>query len=348
MKIHKMHKLILNLMSYNAVLNFIIDNRNTGKTTQFKKRALIRAINNHTMTVWCRRFEKEIIKFKKEFLNKKFFAVLKEDFGNKFNKEDFKIKGDYAFYKNIPFVYFLNLQCAKSDKGVDNENIDTIVFDEFMTEEIRYNYYKGNEVHDFFTIFFTKKRTHADGTQSHVKIFMLGNRDSFTNPYYTYFGLPTLPIEFEGIKTFSDGSIAVMQLNNEEEKDTSLYGKKLTALLKDTPLDAYLHGNVINNIDMKFYNAPKNCQLYAQFDCGYNISLVNSNGFLYALKRSDKNKIMFVDKPNDKYKKCYVINKSKKSIFAYLDNCYKRNLIKYENQRVYYETMKVLAIIGIV
>ena len=348
MKIHKMHKLILKLMSYGAILNFIIDNRNTGKTTQFKKRALIRAINNHTLTVWCRRFEKEIIAFKSAFLNKKFFAVLKEDYGDKFNKKDFKIKGNYAYYKNIPFVYFLNLQCAKSDKGIDDENIDTIVYDEFMTEEMRYNYYKGNEVQDFFTIFFTKKRTHADGTQSHVNIYMLGNRDSFSNPYYTYFGLPALPIEFEGIKTFREGSIAVMQLNNDAIEDNSTYGKKLNAMLKGTPLDAYLHGNVINTTNMQFYEAPKNSQFYAQFDCGFTITLVLFKNVLYALKRIEKNKIVFVDKPKDKYKRVYVINKSKKAMFALLDNAYKRNLIKYQNQRVYYEAQKIFALIGIV
>ena len=348
MKIHKMHQNMLSLMSYGAILNFIIDNRNTGKTTQFKKRALVRAVNNHTMCVWCRRFEKEIIACKREFLNNKFFAVLKEDFGNKYDKKDFKIKGDYAYYKNIPFVYFLNLQCAKSDKGIDAENIDTIVYDEFMTEEVRYNYYKGNEVQDFFTIFFTKKRTHADGSESHVYIYMLGNRDSFTNPYYTYFGLPALPIEFEGIKTFREGSIAVMQLNSEPAKDKSKYGKKLTSMLAGTPLDAYLHGNVINNINMKYYKAPKNRRLYAQFDCGYNIALLNDGNVLYALKRADKNKIMFVDKPKDTYKRCYVINKSKKSVFSFLDKCYKTNQIRFENQRVYYETLRILALIGIV
>ena len=347
MKFHKMHENILKLQSYGAILNFIIDNRNTGKTTQFKKRALIRSINNHTMCVWCRRFEKEIISFKNEFFNNKFFAVLKADYGNKFKKEDFKIKGNYAYYKNIPFVYFLNLQCAKSDKGIDAENIDTIVFDEFMTEEVRYNYYKGNEVQDFFTIFFTKKRTHADGTQSHVYIYMSGNRDSFTNPYYTYFGLPSLPIEFEGIKTFREGSIAVMQLNSDAVVDNTRYGQKLNALLKDTPLDAYLHGNVINNINMTFYKAPKNRRLYAQFDCGYIITIVEAENVLYALKRIDKSKLVFTDKPKDIYKRCYVINKSKRNVFAYLDKMYKTNCVKYEDQRVYYEAMKIFALLGI-
>lgn len=348
MKIHSMHKQILKLMSYGAILNFIIDNRNTGKTTQFKKRALIRAINNHTMTVWCRRFENEIKAFKGEFLNNKFFAVLKQDYGDKFKKEDFKIQGNYALYKNIPFVYFLNLQKAKSDKGIDAENIDTIVYDEFMTEETRYNYYRGNEVHDFFTIFMTKKRTHADGTESHVYIYMLGNRDSYTNPFYTYFGLPSIDISFDGIKTFRNGSIAVLQLNSEPLKDNSKYGKKLKSLLANTPLDTYLNGGVINTTNMQFYEAPKNAIFYAQFDCGYNISFLNENGKIYAINRCDKNKIVFTDKPKDRYKNIYVVNRSKKALFAYLEICYKRNLIRYQSQRVYYECSKIFALLGII
>ena len=337
MKMHIMHEKIIKLLSYGAILNFIIDNRNTGKTTQFKKRALIRSINNHTMCVWVRRIKDEIIECKKEFLNNKFFAVLKADYGNKFNKKDFSIKGNYIYYQKIPFVYFVNLQKATSDKGIDAENIDTIVFDEFMTEDKRYNYYHGNEVHDFFKIFFTKKRTHADGTESHINIFMLGNRDSFSNPFYTYFGLPVIPLEFEGIKTFREGSIAVMQLNNKAIEDKSKYGKKLKALLRDTPLDRYLNGNVLNNVNISFENAPKNAQIYAQFDFGYNITFVSQNGKLYALKRVDKNKIVFTNKPLDKYKRVYVVSRDKKQLFAHLDFCYKRNLIKYTTMVIYNE-----------
>lgn len=163
MYLHKMHEKVNKLMSYGAILNFIIDNRDSGKSTQFKKRALMRAIKHSTMTVWVRRYKDEITPCKAEFLNDKFFAVLKQDYGDKFNKEDFKIKDNYAYYKNKKFVYFINAGKCKSDKGIDAENIDTIVFDEFMTDDKKYNYYRGNEVEDFFTIFFTKKRTHADG-----------------------------------------------------------------------------------------------------------------------------------------------------------------------------------------
>lgn len=347
MQIHAMHKKILILLSYNAILNFIIDNRNTGKTTQFKKRALIRAINNHTMTVWCRRFDNEYKACKREFLNNKFFAVLKADYKNKFKKEDFKINGDYACYKNTPFVYFLNLKKATSDKGIDAENIDTIVFDEFMTEDMQYNYYHGNEVHDFFKIFFTKKRTHADGSESQIKIFMLGNRDSFTNPYYTYFGLPPIDISFEGIKTFKNGSIAVLQLNSEPMKVKTDYDRKLKSMIEGTPLNAYLHGNVLNNVNMQFVSAPKNAQIYAQFDIGYNLSFLSQNGKIFVISRLDRNKLVFTDKPKDKYKRVYVVNRSKKNIFSFLDLCYKRNLIKYESQRAYYEAHKVFALLGI-
>ena len=138
-----------------------------------------------------------------------------------------------------------------------------------------------------------------------------------------------------------------MQLNSDAVVDNTRYGQKLNALLKDTPLDAYLHGNVINNINMTFYKAPKNRRLYAQFDCGYIITIVEAENVLYALKRIDKSKLVFTDKPKDIYKRCYVINKSKRNVFAYLDKMYKTNCVKYEDQRVYYEAMKIFALLGI-
>ena len=342
MYLHAMHEKVNKLMSYNAILNFIIDNRNSGKSTQFKKRAFKRALKNHTLCVWCRRHKDEIKECKNEFLNSKFFAVIKQDYGDKYKKEDFKIKGNYAYYKKTPFVYFCAVSKAKADKGIDAENIDTIVYDEFMTDDKKYNYYHGNEVKDFFTIFMTKKRKHADGSESHVYIYMLGNRDSFTNPFYTYFNLPVIELSFEGVKTFKNGSIAVMQLNTPVIEEKTDYDKKLKSLFKNTPFDAYLNGGNIDAVDMDFYTAPKNAVFYAQFDLGYNITFAFKNAKLYAFKRVDKHKIVFTDKPKDIYKRCYVLQHRDRTLFKTLEKAYKLNNIRYENQFVYHNAMKII------
>ena len=113
MYLHTMHEKINKLLSYGAILNFIVDNRDSGKSTQFKKRALMRAIKHGTMCVWIRRYKEEIIPCKTEFLNDKFFKVLEIDYTKKFKHEDFKIKGNYAYYKNKRFVYLSTLVNAK-------------------------------------------------------------------------------------------------------------------------------------------------------------------------------------------------------------------------------------------
>ena len=348
MYINKMHENIVNLMSYGAILNFIIDNRNSGKTTQFKKRALKRALKHHTLTVWCRRFENEFKECKREFLNDKFFKVLEKDYKNKFKREDFKINGNYAYYKNIPFVYFIYVAKAKADKGIDAENIDTIVYDEFMTDDAKYNYYRGDEVKDFFTIFFTKKRTHADGTQSNIYIYMLGNRDSFTNPYYTYFGLPALDLTFTGIKTYRDGSIAVMQLNTPVLENKTVYDKKLSALLKNTSIEKYLNGGYLSSENMTFYKTPKTAIIYAQFDFGYSLSIYVDKNKFYAQKSIDKKRIVFTKKPNSKYKNNYVLDASNKKLFEKLINAYKTNQLYYDNEHTYYYTIKIFEYLNII
>lgn len=347
MYLHKMHEKVNRLLSYNAILNFIIDNRNSGKSTQFKKRALMRAIKKGTMCVWIRRYKEEIKPCKEEFLNDKFFKVLDKDYPNKFNKKDFKIKGNYAYYKNKRFVYFINVGKCKSDKGIDAENIDTIVFDEFMTDDKKYNFYRGNEVEDFFTIFFTKKRTHADGSESEIFIFMLGNRDSFTNPYYTYFDLPYLELNFTGIKTYREGSIAVMQLNTPVIKNNSQYDKKLSALLKNTTFDKYLNGGTLNVKNMKYYAKPKNAQIYAQFDFGYNLSCAVEKGKFYVFNGLDKKRFVFTNKPNDKYKKNYVLKRGDSSLFNAIKKAYQLNNIRYDNALTYNSFIKVLEYLAV-
>jgi len=348
MYLHDMHKNVNKLLSYNAILNFIIDNRDTGKTTQFKKRALIRAIKHNTMCVWLRRHKNEIKKAKRDFLNDKFFKVLDIDYKGKFKKTDFKKDGDYIYYKNKPFIYFCAVSEAVSDKGIDAENIDTIVFDEFMVEEHRYNYYRGDEVSDFFKIFFTKKRTHADGTTSNIKIFMLGNRDSYSNPFYTFFNLPPIEIQFQGIKTFKNGSIAIMQLNSDKTRSDTEYDKKLQSLIQGTPLDRYLHGHVINTKEIKFVERPKTAQIYAQFDFGYNISLAIENGKIWAFKGVDAKRFVFTNKPNDKYKKNYVVKNDDFKLFATLKRVYKQNKLYYDCEHTYYHTTKILEYLNII
>ena len=342
MYLHTMHEKVNKLMSYGAILNFIIDNRDSGKSTQFKKRALMRAIKHGTMCVWLRRYKEEIIPCKAEFLNDKFFKVLEIDYPKKFKREDFKIKGNYAYYKNKRFVYFINVGKCKSDKGIDAENIDTFVFDEFMTNDKKYNYYRGNEVHDFFTIFFTKKRTHADGTTSQINCYLLGNRDSFTNPFYTYFDLPYLDLQFEGIKTFRNGSIAIMQLNTHVLKNETKYDKKLNALFKDTPFEKYLNGGTLSNETMRFYNRPKNAQFYAQFDFGYCLSIGIENGKFYVFTGLDKKRFVFTKKPNDKYKKNYVLKRGDNSLFKAIQRAYQLNNIRYDNAITHDTFIKIL------
>lgn len=344
---HKMHEKVIKLMSYGAILNFIVDNRDSGKTTQFKKRALKRALKHHTLTVWARRFENEYKECKREFLNDKFFKVIEKDYNNKFKREDFKINGNYAYYKDTPFVYFIYIAKAKADKGIDAENIDTIVYDEFMTDDAKYNYYHGDEVKDFFTIFFTKKRTHADGTQSNIYIYMLGNRDSFTNPYYTYFNLPPFEINFEGIKTFRDGSIAVMQLNTPVLKNTTIYDKKLNSLLKNTSIEKYLNGGYLNAENITYYKTPKNAVIYAQFDFGYTITLSIDKNKMYAQKTIDKRRTVFTRKPNSKYKNNYVINSSNKKLFDKMINMYKTNQLYYDCEHTYYYMIKIFEYLNI-
>lgn len=345
---HDMHAKINHLISYGAILNFIIDNRNSGKTTQFKKRALIRNLKHGTITCFARRFEKEIKKFKKEFFNKKFFKVLQHDFPDKkFNKDDFKIKDNYAYYKEFRFAYFIYIKDAQADKGIDEDAIDTIVYDEFMTTDSRYNFYRGDEVKDFFDIFMTKKRKHADGSESHVKIFMLGNRESFFNPYYTFFDLPYMSIEFTGIKTFRNGAIALLQLNTPVLESKTDYDIKLQNLIKNTPLEKYWNGDNAKAIHIDFEKPSKNALIYASFDFGYGVSLYTEKSKIYVVSGVRKDKTIFTKKSNIKYKHNYVISQRDKSLFELMRKYYKLNLIRYENAICYDAFNKIIEYIGI-
>lgn len=110
------HYSAIKLLSYNAIYNFIVTNRNYGKTWAFKRRAWRRAIKHGKKTLWLRTFKKEVkeasIKFYASRDLQKFCGIVPYDKETK--KGNFKQVGNtfyykkvingYGFYKYVPLV----------------------------------------------------------------------------------------------------------------------------------------------------------------------------------------------------------------------------------------------------
>lgn len=100
-------------------------------------------------------------------------------------------------------------------------------------------YYLKNEVFTFLNLIETISRLRD------VRIFMLANSASSTNPYFLYFDL-TLPYNND-IKLFKDGTILLQYMKNEEYRETkkkTRFGK----LIAGTTFEDYaINNNFIND-----------------------------------------------------------------------------------------------------
>lgn len=202
------------ILSYNAFINFLIGERGVGKTYGASKFVIKQFINKGEEFVYIRRYKSELAKavpefFKSIIANDEFPNHKLSNKGNKFIIDD-KIAG-----------YSFSLSTAQSLKSTNFPKVKNIIFDEFIIEEGQ-NHYIKNEVENFLGMIESISR------MKDVRIFMLANAVTITNPYFIYFDI-NLPYNSD-IKTYRDGLILVQYMYNKEYREAKAQTKfgKLT------------------------------------------------------------------------------------------------------------------------
>ena len=151
-----------------------------------------------------------------------FFAQLQEN--GVFEDYDFKIKGSKnkitTFTCNgVNMGYAFPLSTANILKSASFPKVKTIIYDEFLIDKGTYHYLQ-NEITQFLDTIETVSRLRD------IRVFLLGNAISTTNPYWDYFDIH-LPYNSE-FATFKDGLIAVHYVKNEayrKAKKESRFGR---------------------------------------------------------------------------------------------------------------------------
>lgn len=114
----------------------------------------------------------------------------------------------------------MTLSTAQDLKSSNFNKVKTIIFDEFIIEEGQKKYYLKNEVFTFLNLLETISRLRE------VRVFLLANSVTITNPYFIYFDLK-LPYNND-IQLFKDNTILVQHMTNQkyrEVKKASRFGK---------------------------------------------------------------------------------------------------------------------------
>lgn len=161
------------LLSYNALLNFVIGNRGGGKTYNAKNWAIRDFLRKGKQFVYVRRYKSEL-KTKDTFFN---------DIMSCYPKVEFKIVGNKAYINKKVAGYFVALSVGSDFKSSSFPEVNKIIFDEFILNKNKRGVsYIKNEPEEFLDLLETVQRSRDD-----VRCLFIGNSITSINPYFSYF-----------------------------------------------------------------------------------------------------------------------------------------------------------------
>lgn len=218
---------IRNVLSRQALFNFIISFRGGGKTFGCKKYAIDNFLKTGEQFIYLRRYETDLEKAKKEFLTD---LIIK--FPKLFQEHKIIIKGDKLFIDEKTAGFFIPLSKAGSYKSTAFPNVTLIIYDEFLIDRDSFQKYIPREPYKFNDFYSTVARVgtgHPD-----VIVFFLGNAISLINPYFSAYNI-SLPYK-KDIKLFANNEILVQIFNSpelQEKQAKSRFGQIMKATNKD-------------------------------------------------------------------------------------------------------------------
>lgn len=307
------------VLSYNALLNFIIGERGVGKTYGIKVHALKHYLKTGKQFVYIRRYKTEL---KPALQNSSFFQQIT----NEPIAQGHELKNDGKFFYCDKKVcgYAIPLSTSNILKSSSYDNVDLIIFDEFILMNGMYRYL-NDEVTQVLELIETVARLRD------FRMFFLGNAITQTNPYFMYFDL-SLPYKSD-IKLFKDNSILVNYIKNETyraEKSGTRFGK----LISGTQYGEYAIDNLFLRDNETFIEKrPSNAKFYftlkiMNFTMGVWYDKENK---VYISKDYDPNYPIIVAFDEESHSKDTKALSKQNGWFKGIKNAYKDGLLYFEN-----------------
>ena len=166
-----------NILSRNAVYNFILGARGLGKTYGAKLKVIRNALRNGEEFMYVRRFKDELS------TRSTFFA----DIAHEFPDIGFRVNGSVAEYTYEPHAdkprwitmgYFVALSQGQTRKSTAYPKVTWMIFDEFIIEKGA-THYLPSEEKVFNNLYAT-----VDRWKDKTRVLFLANSVSIMNPYF--------------------------------------------------------------------------------------------------------------------------------------------------------------------
>ena len=315
------------ILSYNATLNFIIGERGCGKSYAFKKFIVKHFLKKNKRFVYIRRYKTELKVALFKNSSPSFFNQIADD--PDFTNVKLTNKKD-SFYINDKLAgYAVPLSTGLLFKSSTFENVDTIIFDEFLINKGNYHYLQS-EVTDFLDAVESIARLNP------CRCFLIGNAISITNPYFDYFNL-SLPY-FNDIKLFKNNQILVNYIKNpkyREVKKNTNFGK----LVEDTPYASYAIDNKFL-LDNKAFvrKKSKNAKFLYNLCVNHHIYGVwvdyDAKGMFISNKFDPSFKSYLTLNPDDHSEKTLLVRARSSPYFKSIIENYKNGFLFFDSQSI--------------
>ena len=326
------------ILSYGSFLTFVLAERGVGKSYGAKKYIVNHFKRTGKQTVYIRRYNKEL----QEALLKKstpiFFDQVKEEFPN-----DKLSNSKEVLYCNKQICGFaVPLSTSNILKSSTFEKVDTIIFDEFIIDKGCYHYLQ-NEVTAFLELIETVGRLRD------IRVLLLGNAISITNPYFVELDL-SLPYnsEYKIFKRDNKGNPLTLvyygkNLKYRELKKSTRFGQ----LIEDTSYGRYAIDNEMLRDSKAFINKKsKDAKFY--FILKLNNKCIGvwidyKLGNMYLSYDYDPNcPIVFSLNSEDHDENTILIRSRTSPFFKSIIEYYRLAKLNFENQQIKNQVMKIL------
>lgn len=234
------------VLSFNALLTFVLGGRGLGKTYGAKKLVIKKFLKYGEQFILLRRYEVELA------TRGTFFSDLIAK--NEFPDYDFRVFGFTAqvAHKNTrndkkrvwrTMGYFAALNTSQNLKGASYAQVTTIIYDEFIIEKGRGVYLK-DEVTALLNFMST-----VDRYQDRARVILLANSVSIMNPYFLYYKIrPDEVGEFSQIKADDGSNDAVFHFADNKDFNESVYKTRFGRMIQGTAYADYaVEGNFSDN-----------------------------------------------------------------------------------------------------
>lgn len=224
------------ILSHNAVYNFLVGGRGLGKTYGAKRRAIKRFLSHGDMWIYVRRYKDELIPVRE---------TLFADIQHEFPDWDFRVLSNSLEVASAStreekrrdwrtMGYIMALSVAQQYKSVAYPLVKTIIFDEFIIEKGAIQYLP-NEAGVFNNLYST-----VDRWQDKTTVFFLANAVSLANPYFIEYNiLPTK--ETEWVK--DPNGFYVAHFPQDKAFADSVLNTRFGRFIQDTEYADYAVGN---------------------------------------------------------------------------------------------------------